>query len=240
MKLFCSALLNFFFPPRCLCCGQILPEEADQQLCSSCLDSLIFFSPPRCPKCGISFWAEEGPDHLCSRCLQGEESYHLVRSLGPYEGLLAEVIMRFKYGGAIYLANPLGRLLANLNDPDISFSEIDLVMPVPLHPRRLRERGFNQSLLLARVVSRVHKLPLDFAILERTRYTQPQTQLSGAERRKNIRGAFRVRNKKALAEKNILLIDDVFTSGATVAECARILKEAGARQVNVLTLARAM
>ncbi len=153
---------------------------------------------------------------------------------------MVELISRFKYQGATYLAEPLGMLLADLQDEYFSFSNIDILIPVPLHPRRLRERGFNQSLLLARVISRLKKIPLACHLLERVRYTPPQTQLSGSEREKNVRGAFCLRSNHFLAEKTVLLIDDVFTSGATVNECTRVLKEAGAREVQVLTLARAI
>lgn len=240
MKLFWPALINFFLPPRCLFCGRIIDDFKHIPACSSCLADLIFFSSPKCPKCGIGFSTTEGPDHLCARCLNDELHFTLARALGPYAGLMAELITRFKYQGATYLGRPLGMLLAAYKDADFSLANIDVLLPVPLHPRRLRERGFNQSLLLARVISRVHKIPVECTVLERIRYTQPQTQLSGSEREKNMRGAFRVHKNYFLAGKNILLIDDVFTSGATVGECARVLKEAGARQVQVLTLARAI
>lgn len=239
MKLFWSALINFFLPPRCLFCGQIIDGFKDVPACSSCLAALIFFSSPKCPKCGIGFATAQGPDHICGRCLNEELNFTLARALGPYEGLMAELITRFKYQGATYLAHPLGKLMADYKDEIFSFAHIEMVVPVPLHPRRLQERGFNQSLLLARVISRIHKIPLEFNVLERIRYTQPQTQLSRLEREKNMRGAFRVRKNHLPAGSNILLIDDVFTSGATVGECARVLKEAGAQQVQVLTLARA-
>lgn len=240
MKLFWAALLDFFFPFRCLFCGKIVRQLAEAQICPGCFSQLIFFSSPKCPRCGIGFFAEEGNDHLCSKCLTAEESFSQARALGPYTGLLAEVITRFKYHGATYLAKPLGKLLAAYQDPDFSWSNIDLLIPVPLHPRRLRERGFNQSLLLARIISQMRKIPLDFTTLRRIRYTQPQTQVSGAERQSNIRGAFQVKTNKPLSGKNILLVDDVFTSGNTVEECARVLIKAGAKQVNVLTLARAL
>lgn len=239
MNLFWSALLNFFLPRRCLFCGQIIEGLKSIPACSSCLAALIFFSSPKCPKCGIGLVTAEGPDHLCARCLNEELNFTLARALGPYEGLLAELITRYKYQGATYLAYPLGMLMADYKDENFSFAHIDMLVPVPLHPRRLQERGFNQSLLLARVISRVHKIPLEFNVLERIRYTQPQTQLSGPERERNMRGAFQVRKNCLPAGKNILLIDDVFTSGATVGECARVLREAGARQVQVFTLARA-
>jgi ComF family protein len=153
---------------------------------------------------------------------------------------MADAIHRFKYQGASRLAKPLGTFLAEYEDSEFPFSEFELILSVPLHPRRLRQRGFNQSLLLARCVSRAHSIPLDFASLQRTRHTEPQTQLSGPERQKNIRGAFEVRRAGAIAEKHILLIDDVFTTGSTVQECAKVLLKAGAKQVDVLTLAKAM
>jgi ComF family protein len=117
---------------------------------------------------------------------------------------------------------------------------IELIIPVPLHPKRLRWRGFNQSVLLARQVSRAYALPIDAFILIRDKETLPQTQLSEEERRKNVRGAFSVRAGGALKAKTILLVDDVYTSGATVNECSRVLTRAGARKVHVLTLARAV
>jgi ComF family protein len=177
-------------------------------------------------------------DHLCSDCLSAEPYFTRARAICHYEGLMMEAISRFKYGGVTQLAKPLGTFLAEYQDPELSFSGIDLLIPVPLHPRRLRERGFNQSLLLARFFKKKHSIPLDFTSLQRFRLTQPQTQLSASERRKNVRGAFRVTNAEAVEEKRILLIDDVFTTGATVRECAKVLVEAGAKQVDVLTLAR--
>jgi len=115
---------------------------------------------------------------------------------------------------------------------------MELIIPVPLHPKRLRWRGFNQSLLLARQVSHLYQLPIDPFVLYRNRETPPQTQLTEEERRKNVRGAFAIASSEALKEKNVLLVDDVYTSGATVNECSRVLVRGGAREVHVLTLAR--
>jgi ComF family protein len=132
----------------------------------------------------------------------------------------------------------LGSFLVEYRDPEFPFSDLDLILPVPLHPGRLRQRGFNQSLLLARYFGRKHSIPLDFTALQRSRPTPPQTQLSGSQRQTNVRGAFQVRRPEGVSEKRILLIDDVFTTGATVRECAKVLLGAGAKQVDVLTLAR--
>jgi ComF family protein len=237
---FWRALIDFFFPLHCPLCGKILGENSLDRPCPSCLAQIKFFSHPCCPRCGLGFHTTWGEDHLCSACLTEHWDFSKARSLGPYEGLMAEVISRFKFRGSSRLAKPLGTLLAEYQDSEFLFSEFDLILPVPLHPQRLRERGFNQSLLLARRISRVHSILLDFTALQRIRHTQPQTELSGPERKKNIRGAFEVEKSAILSGKRILLIDDVFTTGATVQECSKVLLKAGAKQVDVLTLARVL
>ena len=235
---FWRALLDFFLPPKCPFCGADQEAPPDDRPCDACVSRMKFFSPPRCPRCGIGFTSPSETDHLCSECLTKERYFAKARSVCLYDGLITELIARFKYGGATRLARPLGFLLAEYCDPEFLFSELELILPVPLHPHRLRERGFNQSLLLARHLSRKHFLPLDFTALQRSRPTPPQTQLSGSERQANVQGAFEVGKPTAVAGKRILLIDDVFTTGATVRECARVLLNAGAGQVDVLTLAR--
>jgi ComF family protein len=171
--------------------------------------------------------------------LQGPGHFAKARSLAHYEGMMADLISHFKYMGASRLAKPLSYLLADYSNSDFSFRDYNLIMPVPLHSRRLRQRGYNQSLLLARTVSSKHSIPLDYKSLKRIRPTQPQTELSWPQRQKNVHGAFAVHKPEAAAEKTILLIDDVFTTGATVEECARALLKAGSKRVDVLTLVRA-
>ena len=234
-----QALLDFFFPPRCSFCGEKGEAQNPAGVCSTCISQLPEVTHPRCPRCGLGFASDFGSDHLCSDCLTGNGHFAKARAFAHYEGILPGIISRFKYRGDSRLAKPLGDLLAGYEDPDFSFHDDLLVIPVPLHPRRLRQRGFNQSLLLARRISRRHSLPLDFTALRRIRATAPQTELSAAERQKNIRGAFAVCQERAVAEKAILLIDDVFTTGSTVEECAKVLLKAGAKRVDVLTLARA-
>jgi ComF family protein len=153
---------------------------------------------------------------------------------------LRQVVQKFKYGRKVSLGKPLGRLLARGCQEFLGEYEIDLIVPVPLHPKRLRWRGFNQSWLLARQVGRAYGIPMDPFVLQRSRATPPQTQLTEEERRKNMRGAFALRTGASVAEKSVLLVDDVYTSGATVNECSRTLKRGGAKQVYVLTLARAV
>jgi ComF family protein len=233
------ALIDFFFPPRCSFCGENREDKNPAGICSACFGQIRKVAHPRCPRCGVGFATDLGEDHLCSDCLGGNGHFSKARALAHYEGIMPEIISRFKYRGDSRLAKPLGDLLADYGEPDFSFRDYLLVIPVPLHPHRLRRRGFNQSLLLARRISRRYSLPLNFTALRRLRATAPQTELSGAERQKNIRGAFAVFKEQTIAEKSILLIDDVFTTGATVEECAKVLLQAGANRVDVLTLARA-
>jgi ComF family protein len=233
------ALIDFFFPPRCPFCGGNPEGENRSGFCPVCLGGIRGAARPRCPRCGLGFASDQGEDHLCSDCLPGNGHFGKARAPARYEGLIPEMISRFKYRGDALLAKPLGDLMAGYEDPEFPFAAYHLVVPVPLHPRRLRQRGFNQSLLLARRVARRHSLPLSFTCLRRIRPTAPQTELSAAERRKNIRGAFAVFGAAAVNEKRLLLVDDVFTTGATVEECAKVLVKAGAARVDVLTLARA-
>ena len=231
-------LVDFFFPPKCALCGQIPEDHRPDLPCASCRQRIPPVSPPRCPGCGVPFEAP-GDDHLCSACLTERRFFSVARAMGIYEGWIAETLSRFKYHGASHLAIPLGNFMAECHDPDLLWSAIDLLIPVPLHPHRLRQRGFNQSLLLARQIGRRHSIPVDFLSLERTRVTVPQVELSGAERKKNLYGAFRIRKKENIHQKHILLVDDVFTTGATARECSKVLLRAGAKKVDVITCARA-
>ena len=234
------ALVDFFFPPRCPFCGENRGDEKTSAgVCFSCFSQIRKTAHPRCPRCGVGFTSDSGDDHLCSDCLAGDGYFTKARALAHYEGIMPGIISRYKYQGESRLAKPLGDLLAGYEEPDFSFRDYLLLVPVPLHSRRLRRRGFNQALLLARRISRRYSLPLDFTALRRIRATTPQTELSASERRKNIRGAFAVFQEQVVTEKAILLIDDVFTTGATVEECAKVLLKAGANRVDVLTLARA-
>jgi ComF family protein len=149
-----------------------------------------------------------------------------------------EAIHQFKYAGKSHLAGSLGLLLTSFAKRWADGAHGYLMMPVPLHPRRLRERGFNQSLLLARYAAPLLDAELDFLSLRRIRYTQPQTGLKSEERRKNVRRAFHIVDRKVVKGRTILLVDDVTTTGNTLNECARTLKRAGSKKVLCLTLAR--
>ena len=237
-------MFDWLYPPRCRACGGNISGCDAEYLCSDCWPKIRLVSHPLCNCCGRPFFDAGGDDHYCAACLARQPYFVRARAWGCYprdESLdhpLRRVVQKFKYGRRVSLGKPLGRLMVRGCEDYLKKCPMDLIVPVPLHPKRLRWRGFNQSLLLARQVSRLNGVPLDPFSLYRARETAPQTELAEDERRKNVRGAFAVREEKPLQEKSVLLVDDVYTSGATVNECSRVLIRAGAKEVTVLTLAR--
>lgn len=239
-----ALLLAVLYPPRCLGCRTVLPVHTTAGFCSSCTPLLTPVRPPLCLHCGVPFVTPTGPDHLCKRCLANPPSFRRARAWLCYHASdaspqpLNAAIQYFKYHRDL----STGKALAALGAKHFPFAgeEYDLLVPVPLHLQRLRWRGFNQSLILAQAIGRVHGITVDPWVLERTRSTSPQTHLTESERRANVRGAFTVTAAERLGGKQVLLIDDVYTSGATVAECTRALLDGGAKIVDVFTLAHAV
>ncbi len=207
-----------------------------KKLLDAALD-LIF--PPRCEVCG-----QNSKEILCFDCFKQVKFMkpHLgIHSVAVYEDALKIAIHRFKFKKRKKLAEPLGLLLIKYltHTPVLRIEEIDVIIPVPLHPKRKTERGYNQVKLLAEVVQKYFGTPVVSA-LERTRDTTAQFDLHRNERFKNINQAFKVNDHKSIYEKRILLMDDIYTTGATIAECTKTLKIAGAKRVEILTLSRAV
>ncbi len=173
---------------------------------------------------------------MCGLCRRGATEFDWGRGYGAYESTLRHLIHLLKYDGMEPLARPLGARLAALLP---RAGRVDLIVPVPLHGRRRRARGFNQAELLAAELSRASSVRCDAGALRRDRPTETQTGLTHRQRRLNVQGAFCVRKPQAVAGRHVALVDDVITTGATVAACARVLKDAGAERVVVLALARA-
>jgi len=192
------------------------------------------------------FISREGTGHLCGHCVKHPWSFGRARSAGIFDQGLATLVHRFKYSGRTGLAKPLGMLMLAVLLDNWNLDEIDRVVPVPLHRKRLRERGFNQSFLLSKAWPSLSKayhtpwpdIPVDPCLLNRTRHTVSQTGLGRRERVVNLKNAFAVSPGKDIVNLRLLLVDDVFTTGATVNECSKILLKAGAQRVDVLTLAR--
>ena len=238
-KTMVSGVVDMLFPRHCSTCHAVLTGGEGDPFCSDCLSTVRFTTPPLCPSCGVPFAPMQGADHLCEECVLSRPPFSVARSLGAYEGTLLDAIHLFKYHGKISVGEALGRMMAQAPYHSLTIGDYSVVIPVPLHPKKLRERGFNQSLVLARQVSKQISIPLDFFALRRTVHTEAQVKLSGHKRRKNVRGAFEVKDPNRIEGQRILLVDDVYTTGSTVRECSKILMKSGAQEVAVLTLARA-
>lgn len=235
-----EGIADAFFPPRCLLCDAVLHEKGPVPVCPCCRSQLATIQPPLCVSCGIPFDARNGEDHLCGECILNPKAFSRARALGRYEDALLSAIHTFKYRGRPDLGRALGQVLAAQVSHVLDFSTYTLIMPVPLHTRRLRERTFNQARVLAGAIARRYAVPLDYLSLKRHVYTKPQITLGKKDRRANVAGAFRVVRPEKVAGQRILLVDDVYTTGSTLDECARILMKSGAGGVDVLTLARAV
>jgi ComF family protein len=225
-----NALLDLIYPPHCVACGAM-----GAWLCSRCLATAPRLDPPLCAHCGRPLGSEPGGT-LCIHCSQESSALDCIRSWGPHAPPLREAVHALKYEGLRALADPLAALLAECYLAQGLVA--DVLAPVPLHPARVRQRGYNQSLLLAAALSRRLALPL-WQGLTRERNTRSQVGLSREARRENVAGAFRCATD-GLPGQRVLLIDDVLTTGATLESCAVALRAAGARSVSALTLTRAL
>ena len=248
-----EALQSALFPPKCRNCGTLFQpggnshalsfEEAMAPfLCPVCREGFAEAASPLCPVCGEIFPSRAGGDHLCGRCLEKPRPFGKARAVGLYDRGLLAAVHCLKYKGRTELALPLGRLLLEGFRKHFGKEGIDLVIPVPLHPRRMRKRGFNQSFQLIRHwpkwLASEEAMEISDRVLVRTRKTPSQTGLNRSERLKNLKDAFGVKDPDRIRGLRILLVDDVYTTGATAEACTKALLAAGAGQVDVLTLAR--
>jgi ComF family protein len=274
---FCQIILAAVFPPKCLVCGILyrIPEQSRQGrqnesapadtawpasiryqaeislascLCPDCLAELSTVESPLCICCGQPFNSRHDRDHYCGTCLSFGQEFGIARAPLVYDRIVTALIHCFKYKGKIQLARPLGELLLMTFVHFWDINDINMILPVPLHPSRLRQRGFNQASLLIRNWQQIAQrhfydlshIRLEDDLLIRTTQTEPQSVLGRAQRRQNIKNAFDLNGAMKIKGESILLIDDVYTTGATVNECVRLLLSSGAQHVDVLTLARAV
>jgi ComF family protein len=235
-----KAFLDILFPPRCHFCKVFIPDADDLHLCARCLGACGVIRSPLCNRCGVPFYTDLGEDHLCGRCIDRQPPFTAARAAFLFEGPVRELIHRLKYNRRVQHRRLLARLAVRRLATFISESQADLVIPVPLHVKRLRQRGFNQAVLLGEILAREWGLPLIRRNLRRIRWTEPQINLSLAERAANVRGAFSISEPLLVRDKRIILVDDVYTTGSTVSECSRVLNDAGASAVFVVTIGRAM
>lgn len=226
-----NRFLDLVYPSglTCVNCGAELVAETRYNLCASCTEKLPNLAEHRCKICGCEILNEAD---YCNNCQRFDHFFEANRAPLKYEGIATDLVKKLKFGNKQYIATELGKLMAD--EYLLANYNCDIITFVPMSDKEKKERGFNQSELLAREVSKRLNLPLSSA-LKKVKETDTQKQLTAKERRENLKEVFGIFDKSEVKGKIVLLIDDVFTTGATVNECSRILKKAGARQIYSLT-----
>lgn len=245
MRELLAAFLHLLFPVPCLACSSPLDARGRAMICGACWTKVRPPREPFCPRCGWPFPSSLAvrltPEYLCGPCQTRRVYFSSARAAALYEedGVIRQAILAWKYGRKLPLGQHLGAFMAEAAYGRVEVASYDCLIPVPLHEKRERERGFNQAFLLAQALSRRFDVPIERKALVRARSTSPQEGNRKA-REENVRGAFQVVRPERIAGRRILLVDDVYTTGATVNECAKVLVKAGAGEVAVYTLARVL
>ena len=232
-----QAAVSLLYPATCAICTEQV--RAGEYLCAGCEGKIVRIVRPFCEICSEPFEGSINTAFSCANC--AHRTIHFNAAVAAYRGrgIVRDVIHEFKYNRQIHLRHLVARWLrAALDDERLRGQQFDVIVPVPLHPARQRERGFNQATLLAELFSAHAAIPCR-PLLKRIRYTTTQTALDRSERMENLHNAFRLRKNANVRGLRMLLIDDVLTTGSTLSECARVLKRAGAKSVHAATAARA-
>ena len=232
-----QAAVSLLYPPSCTICRKTV--RAGEYLCDECEAKVVRIVPPFCEKCSEPFEGSINTAFSCANCAHRTVYFAAAVAVYRGRGIVRDIIHEFKYNRQIHLRHLLARWLgAALDDERLRECRFDVLVPVPLHPARQRERGFNQAGTLAELLSGRTSIPCK-ALLQRIRYTTTQTSLDRAERMENLRNAFRLRKNADVRGLRVLLVDDVLTTGSTLSECSRVLKRAGAASIYAATAARA-
>lgn len=232
-----EAAVSLLYPPVCTLCGG--KTRAGEYLCERCEAKATPIVAPFCQQCSEPFEGAIATAFTCANCAHRTIYFDAAVAAYRGRGIVRQIIHDFKYGRQIHLRHLVARwLCAAFDDERLRGREFDMIVPVPLHPARQRERGFNQANLLAELLTAQISIPSK-PVLKRVRYTTTQTALDRAERMENLHNAFRLRRNANVRGLRVLLIDDVLTTGSTLSECARILKRSGAISVHAATAARA-
>lgn len=232
-----KSFLDMFYPRRCLGCGASSPETF-RYICWDCWSDAARVEPPFCDLCGDPVAGAVDHEFICYSCSAEKPAFAGARSASRYDGVVGEALRQLKYEKALWLAPDMAELLHICLQAEYPGQVFDLIVPVPLHHIRRRERGYNQSALLARELGRRMGCPVRSGVLRRIRPTATQTNLTANERLSNVEGAFQYKRTMKLAGRRVLLVDDVMTTGATVNACAKSLRKGGAASVHVVTAAR--
>ena len=235
-----DAGLALLYPEVCQLCQTQRATARDGFVCGKCWSRVRFIRPPFCERCGLPFEGSLTTSFLCTNCHELTLHFTSARSAVVARTVALEAIHRFKYSRAFWFEKFLAGLLVREAAPALRGQPWDFIVPVPLHPVKLRERTFNQAVLLARPLARATRIPLNERILRRINPTATQTLLTREQRAANMQNAFAVRPGQPLKDRRIVLVDDVFTTGATTNACAQALREAGATDVCVWTVARGL
>lgn len=235
-----SAGLALVYPEVCQLCHQHRAVTRDGLVCDDCRAQVRFIRPPFCNRCGLPFEGNITTQFECTNCKEMKLYFTSARSAVVAKTVALDAIHKYKYSHAVWFEPFLADLLVQEAVPALKGQQWHCIIPVPLHALKLREREFNQAAQLAKHLSQATKIPLDEKSLYRVNPTKTQTLLSRKERARNMHGAFAVRPGANLKDRKIILIDDVFTTGATTNDCARALKGAGAAEVCVWTVARGL
>ena len=227
------AVLDFVYPPHCLLCRTPLPEGRIG-LCKACWAELRLIEGPRCPRCGCPAQTDQA---TCRNCVEKAFEFSRMRALAPFNPPVQRLVHMLKYQGRSLVGRILGEALGEALKREALAAEGPEIVPVPLHGSRRRERGYNQSAIIAHAVGGVLGLPVQEGVLQRTRPTKTQTALDLPGRMANVKGVFRVRRAGAILGRPVLLVDDVITTGATVNACTDALLGAGAADVSVAAIA---
>ena len=233
-----NAAAAFAYPEVCQLCGDARATPAESFLCEECRSRVRFIVPPFCDRCGLPWEGDLTTPFECTNCRGMEFDFSSARSAVIAGGNVREIIHRYKYNRALWFETFLAELLIRQAAPVLCAGKWNLIVPIPLHSRKLREREFNQAARMARRLGAATGLPVNARLLRRVVPTLTQTRLSRSERMQNVRRAFALRRPARLNGRHIVLVDDVFTTGATSSACARVLRAAGAVEVCVWTIAR--
>lgn len=238
-----EAALGLIYPRWCQVCHQNPAFPENGYVCDGCSNGpqgIKWIRPPFCNRCGLPYPGQITTDFQCSNCANLSLSFSQARAAVVATELVLEVIHQYKYNRGLWFEPFLAGLLVNAATGRVSPDDWDLIVPVPLHPVREREREFNQAERLASHLSRATRVPLNDGLARRVEYTETQTMLTREERAKNVKDAFVVTNRGPLEGKRVVVVDDVLTTGSTTSACSRALLDAGAAKVSVWTLARGL
>ena len=232
--------LGFFYPNSCQICRSQQATAREGYVCACCRQGVRSINEPCCARCGLPFEGEITTRFECGNCREMELHFSFARAAVAADGVVLDAIHRFKYHRAVWFESFLAELLVNRAAPQLGRTDWDLIVPVPLHPLKQREREFNQAERLARHLSAATRIRLEPRLMKRSLRTRTQTLLTRAERAANVRRAFNLGKMVRLDGERIVLVDDVLTTGATTSACAEVLRKGGAGEVCVWTVARGL